>query len=67
MSTSGGKRGGMGALTVVENMLPRFGAEIVATFSLPSFGENFGPDGITDEALRGQHQKALDTFLETLK
>ncbi len=67
MSTSGGKRGGMGALTVVENMLPRFGAEIVATFSLPSFGENFGSDGITDEALRAQHQKALDTFLETLK
>lgn len=67
MSTSGGKRGGVGSLQVIENMLPRFGAEIISTFSLPSFHENFGIDGITNDSLKIEHQKALNTFLETLK
>lgn len=66
MSTSGGKRGGIGSLGVIENMLPRFGAEIVSTFSLPSFHENFKDGGITDSDLKEKHQKALHTFLQTL-
>jgi NAD(P)H-dependent FMN reductase len=67
MSTSGGKRGGIGSLGVTENMLPRFGAEIVSTFSLPSFHENFKDGGITDSDLKEKHQKALHTFLQTLQ
>ncbi|MEM7485963.1 MAG: NAD(P)H-dependent oxidoreductase [Bacteroidota bacterium] len=67
MSTSGGKSGGANSLEVVKNMLPRFGAEIVSTFSLPSFKENFSANGISDDALRSEHQKALDTFLQNLK
>lgn len=67
MSTSGGKRGGIGSIGVIENMLPRFGAEIVSTFSLPSFHENFNADGIKDDSLKIEHQKALNAFLETLK
>ncbi|AEM72286.1 NADPH-dependent FMN reductase [Allomuricauda ruestringensis DSM 13258] len=67
MSTSGGKRGGKGSLAVVENMLPRFGAEIVATFSLPSFYDNFSEEGILDETLKNEHQNALSTFLDSLK
>lgn len=67
MSTSGGKRGGMGSLGVIQNMLPRFGAEIIATFSLPSFYDTFSEDGILDESLKAEHQKALQTFLDSLK
>lgn len=67
MSTSGGKRGGVGSLEVVQNMLPRFGADIVSTFSLPSFNENFGADNIVNEELKNQHRVALDAFLKTLK
>jgi len=67
MSASGGKRGAKGSLGVVEKMLPRFGAEIIATFSLPSFYDNFGEEGVLDEALKNEHQKALDTFLDSLK
>ncbi|NDV14818.1 NADPH-dependent FMN reductase [Muricauda sp. TY007] len=67
MSTSGGKRGGKGSLAVVENMLPRFGAEVVATFSLPSFNDNFSEEGILDEGLKEEHQNALNTFLDSLK
>ena len=67
MSASGGKRGAKGSLEVVQNMLPRFGADIVATFSLPNFHENFKDGKITDTALKEEHKKALDAFLETLK
>ncbi|WP_420601963.1 NADPH-dependent FMN reductase [Flagellimonas sp.] len=67
MSTSPGKRGGIGALEVVKNMLPRFGAEIVSEFSLPSFYDNFDENDITDASLKQQHQEALDIFLQSLK
>lgn len=66
MSTSGGRRGAKGSFTVIEGMLPRFGAEITASFSLPSFYENFGDDGILDKTLQIEHQQALDTFLDSL-
>lgn len=67
MSTSGGKRGGAGSLEVTRAMLPRFGAEIVSTFSLPSFHENFSEGSISNEELKEGHQKALSVFLERLK
>jgi len=66
MSTSGGKRGGMGSREVVLNLLPRFGAEVVSSFSLPSFRENFGDGEILDPDLKVEHQKAIEAFLESL-
>lgn len=66
MATSPGKRGAIGSLTAVQDLLPRFGAQIAATFSLPVFQEHFAKGNITDEALKAQHQTALDTFLATL-
>jgi hypothetical protein len=67
MSTSPGKRGGMNSLTKVEEILPRFGGEVVATFSLPSFKENFfAKKGIIDADLSEAHKKALSTWLKSL-
>ncbi|WP_373518631.1 NADPH-dependent FMN reductase [Pricia sp.] len=67
MSTSGGKRGGAGALEVTKNLLPRFGAEIVATFPLPSFHENLvGTKGVVDPELAKAHAAALKRFLAKL-
>lgn len=67
MSTSPGKRGAIGALEAVKAMLPRFGGTIVATFSLPSFNENFTEEnGITDGALKEEHGNALNNFLQSL-
>lgn len=64
MATSRGKRGGKASLQTIEAMLPRFGGEILATFSLPSYGENFDPsEGITDQALSEEHGQALSSFL----
>ena len=67
MSTSTGKRGAVSSLGVMEAMLPRFGAEVVSTFSLPGYGKNFTPEnGITHEELAKNHGDALACFLKTL-
>lgn len=68
MSTSGGERGGQSSLNVVKNLLPRFGAEIVDTFSLPSFNTNFSLDKgeIIDIDLKTEHLKTLNDFLSQL-
>ena len=41
MATSDGKRGGASVLEIAKNAFPRYGADIKATFSLPSFNDNF--------------------------
>ncbi len=67
MSTSPGKRGAMGSLEIIEKALPRFGAHVSATFSLPSFYENFDMEqGITDAELAEKHQLALSEFLAAI-
>lgn len=67
MSASPGKRGGISSLGNIEQLLPRFGAEILATFSLPGFNANFAPQkGITDPELKAAHADALQTFLKRL-
>lgn len=64
LSTSPGKRGGIGAQDTAKAILPRFGAEIVATFSLPSFYDNFSEaTGILDAELKEKHQAAVYQFL----
>ncbi len=67
MSASPGRFGGVRSLVIVEGMIPKFGGEVVSTFSLKSFNDNFGEAGILDEEVKSQHQKALDTFLNSLK
>lgn len=41
MATSPGGRGGATVLEIAKNSFPRYGADIKATFSLPSFNDNF--------------------------
>ncbi|AXB57188.1 NADPH-dependent FMN reductase [Flavobacterium fluviale] len=41
MATSPGTRGGASVLEIARNALPRYGAEIKASFSLPAFNANF--------------------------
>ena len=64
LATSPGKRGAISALEETKNRFARSGAEIVASFSLPSFGENFDKaNGITSKEHAKTHQQALDHFL----
>ncbi len=67
MSASPGKRGGISSLEYAKNILPRFGADIAATFSLPSFYENFDANkGIINADLGEQHREALNAFLSKI-
>ncbi|KZS41752.1 NADPH-dependent FMN reductase [Aquimarina aggregata] len=64
MSTSPGKRGGVGSLDFAKSVLPRFGAEIIESFSFPSFYDNFSVDKneVTDETLLLGLNEVLSTF-----
>lgn len=44
LATSPGSRGGASVLEIGRNALPRYGANIKATFSLPAFNANFDLD-----------------------
>lgn len=60
MATSPGPRGGMSVLEIAKNNLPRYGGEIKAVFSLPSFNDNFDVD-------KGKISNAeLDNELKTI-
>jgi NAD(P)H-dependent FMN reductase len=67
LSTSPGGRGGKSVHDIAMAAFPRYGAEIVASFSLPSFKENFSmEEGILDEALKKVFEEELKTFEESL-
>jgi len=67
LSTSPGKRGAKGAFEVTAKLLTRFGAVQVASFSLPSFHDNFTMEkGILDEALSKSHKEALEQFIASI-
>lgn len=65
LSTSPGARGGKSVLEITESRLPKHGATILATFSLPSFNDNFDYEKglITNEKL-AQEVKDLVTKIE---
>ena len=64
LSTSPGGRGAIGSHEAVKNLLPRFGATSVISFSLPSFNQNFEEGkGIIEPELSKAHQKAVADFL----
>lgn len=53
LSTAPGPRGGLGALESAKTRFPIHGAEIVGSFSLPRFNENFDDTrGILEDDLR---------------
>jgi chromate reductase len=61
ISTSPGPRGAATVLAAAEATFQRMGADLRATFSLPSFYDNFSAeDGITDPNLAGELKKAVE-------
>lgn len=61
MATSPGVRGGASVLDIANNAFPRFGATIKATYSLPSFNDNFDLEKkeISNEELRVELQNLI--------
>ncbi len=67
LSTSPGGRGGATVLGAAEASFPHLGAKIVASFSLPSFQDNFSDQsGITDADLSAAFEAALTKFTDAL-
>ena len=63
MATSPGARGGKTVLEIAENRFPFNGGNVLGTFSLPSFEDNFSPEkGILDDDLKADFLKALELF-----
>lgn len=64
LSTSTGSRGGLSCLQIACDRFPRHGAEIISTYSLPDFNENFSKDlGITDD----KNKKELEYMLNKVR
>lgn len=62
MATSPGGRGGATVLNTAANGFKHLGGNVVATFSLPSFGANFSETGIADATLNTELNKAIETL-----
>ncbi len=64
LSTSMGPRGGGNVLQTAVASAPFFGNEVLASLSIPSFGQNFDPETatLTDPELVARLEAALATF-----
>lgn len=69
MSTSPGKRGGASALEYCKSQLPRHGAEIIESFSLPNFYENFDSQklSISNEVFEMGVVEVVTSFSQQIK
>ncbi len=64
MATSPGGRGGKSVLEIAESNLPRYGGNIKAVFSFPSFYDNFDVESqsISNPDLDDQLKKIIQSF-----
>jgi chromate reductase len=68
MATSPGGYGAKNVLQLAEQRLPKFKANISATFSLPFFKENFNAnEGVTQEELRDELMGKIALFKNAIK
>jgi chromate reductase, NAD(P)H dehydrogenase (quinone) len=62
-STSSGPRGGLCVMEIAKDRFPRHDGNIIATFSLPSFNDNFKAEsGISNEVLKTQLMDIVNTI-----
>ena len=66
MATSPGGRGGASALSIAKNGFPHMGGNVVASFSLPSFFDNYKEGSIVNEALNVQLKESVVIFKKSL-
>ena len=66
LSTSPGGRGGATVMEAGKATFPRMGAELAASFILPSFYDHFSENGISDPELSSQLHEAVETFANSL-
>lgn len=65
LSTSPGGRGGSSVMEIASKRFPFNGGEVIATFSLPSFYQNFSPEeGVLEAELNGKFRESLNTYAQ---
>lgn len=62
LSSSPGPRGGQNVLATASGSFPHQGGQVVASFSLPSFNQNFVNEQIADSELKGLFDIELAKF-----
>ncbi len=69
MSTSDGRLGAASALEYTKYVLPRFGANIVESFSFPSYSENFSEENqsISNEVLLLGFTDVIQNFVHQIQ
>ncbi len=67
LATSPGGRGGASVLEIAKGRFPYMGGNIVATFSLPSFNDNFSESGIMGQTLHDELHQAIASFQHAIK
>jgi NAD(P)H-dependent FMN reductase len=67
MSTSPGGFGGGNVMNAAKGFFPKCAANVIETFSLPSFQQNFAAGAIANEVLREEHAAKVKTFLQVLQ
>lgn len=67
MSTSPGVRGAASALDYTKGILPRFGGNVIESFSFPSFNDNFENEQVQNELLEMGIEDVLTTFAHEIE
>lgn len=67
VSTSPGARGAASSLEYTKGILPRFGGQVIESFSFPSFNDNFADDAIQNEVLNMGVEDVLTTFAHEIE
>ncbi|MGL4581665.1 MAG: NADPH-dependent FMN reductase [Flavobacterium sp.] len=68
MSTSPGGYGGQNSLNIAKTVFPQFGAQVIDTFALPKYYENFDEiNGIVNVELVAELKEKIAKFNEGLK
>ena len=66
MATSPGARGAASVLETAKSGFPHLGGNIITTFSLPNFFDNFSESGIENEAINKELFKKIELFQKTI-
>ena len=66
MSTSPGGYGGGNVMAAAKNFFPKASANIIDTFSLPKFYDNFKNDTIIDEENNKELQESINIFKQKI-
>jgi chromate reductase len=63
---SPGGRGGASVLRIIKDMIPHFGGNVIADFSLPRFYDNFKNEVLIDEKLNQELNEKIADFQQQL-